>query len=324
MRHWRGRVAGFLAGLLLGGWLIATPAAQSYVWGAINGIPYGPGLVLSGPILAADGSAAAPVLAFASDTNTGLYRITSDYLGFAAGGVLYASINGNGLTLIREAKIGWAPASDPTSGPFLTLGRTDKTLVLAAPALATAEATGALSITQAWNTTGAPVFEDKTITNTASDAASLAFRWRGGTAGTIPIFQGTAATGLFTFGGLANGQATGLKHATASITCASGATCTAANLIPAGSMVVGVSVRVTTLITGATSISIGDGTDADRWGTGIAVAAGTTTTLANTTIASPVFYTAATGVVLTAAGSDFTAGVIRVTVHYIDLTAATS
>lgn len=45
MRHGRGKAWGLLVGLLLGGWLIATPAAQSYLWGAINGIPFGPGLL---------------------------------------------------------------------------------------------------------------------------------------------------------------------------------------------------------------------------------------------------------------------------------------
>ena len=115
-----------------------------------------------------------------------------------------------------------------------------------------------------------------------------------------------------------------LQASAVSPALSSGSTYTFTNLIPAGSLVVGVTIRVNTLITGATSISIGDGTDADRWGAGIAVAAGTTTTLANATITTPPIYAAATSVVLTAAGSDFTAGVVRATVHYISLTAATS
>jgi len=121
-----------------------------------------------------------------------------------------------------------------------------------------------------------------------------------------------------------NAQATTINQATSELTGLSGATVTATNLIPAGSLVLGVSVRVTTLITGATSFAIGDGTDADRWGTGIAVTAGTVTTLANITITSPIYYAAATSVVLTAAGSNFTAGAVRITVHFISLTAPTS
>lgn len=121
-----------------------------------------------------------------------------------------------------------------------------------------------------------------------------------------------------------NGQVAIMQHATAVVSAMSGATVTSASLIPAGSVVLGVTVRVTTLIEGATSFTVGDGTDADRWGTGIAVAAGTTTTVADTTITSVPIYAAATNVVLTATGSNFTAGAVRITVHYISLTAATS
>lgn len=121
-----------------------------------------------------------------------------------------------------------------------------------------------------------------------------------------------------------NGQESQILHATTLLSALSGATVTATNLIPAGSLVLGVTARVTTAIGGATSFEIGDGTDVDRWGTAIAVAAGTTTDIANFTIASPVNYTAANNVVLTANGSNFTSGAVRLTVHYIDLVAATS
>lgn len=86
----------------------------------------------------------------------------------------------------------------------------------------------------------------------------------------------------------------------------------------------GVTIRVTTAITGATSISIGDGTDADRWGASIAVALNTTTTGANFTINSVPIYPSDTSVVITGAGGNFSAGVVRVTVHYMNFTAATS
>ena len=86
----------------------------------------------------------------------------------------------------------------------------------------------------------------------------------------------------------------------------------------------GVTVRVTTLIEGATSFEVGDGTDPDRWGTAIAVAATTTTTGTAFTITSVPFYAAATSVVLTANVSNFTAGAVRVSVHYMAFTAATS
>ncbi|KKL64684.1 hypothetical protein LCGC14_2162550 [marine sediment metagenome] len=122
----------------------------------------------------------------------------------------------------------------------------------------------------------------------------------------------------------ANGQLAELKHATTEVTGMSGATVTASTLIPAGSLVVGVSLLVTTNITGANTFDVGDGVDVDRWGAAIALASSTTTDIADFTILNPVNYAAATDVVLTANGPDFTAGAVRLTVHYLDLTAATS
>lgn len=135
------------------------------------------------------------------------------------------------------------------------------------------------------------------------------------------------ATSLITGG--ANGQSNNIKTASTTVNAATAATITATNLIPAGSLVIGVSTRVTTTFdnsSGLTTFSIGDGTDADRWGAAIARTSGTTTTLANATITSAPIYAAATSVVMTADAGTFNvaAGVIRVTVHYIDLTAETS
>lgn len=97
----------------------------------------------------------------------------------------------------------------------------------------------------------------------------------------------------------------------------SGATTTiGSNLLPAGSVIRGVVARVTTAVTGATSFEIGDGTDVDRFGTAVAVALNTTTTTANWTITSLPVYPTAANIVLTANGSNFTGGVVRVTVLY--------
>jgi hypothetical protein len=177
-----------------------------------------------------------------------------------------------------------------------------------------------VKIAGTWNTSASPTALELNLTNTSSGASSKLFDFQ---IGGIPRFDYTIADGAMSHKGV-TGEATAFKLATAQVTCSSGATCTSSNQIPAGSLVTGVTVRVTTLITGATSISIGDGTDADRWGTGIAVAANTTTSIANFTITTPVYYAAATNVVLTAAGSDFTAGAVRITVHYMSLSAPTS
>lgn len=114
-----------------------------------------------------------------------------------------------------------------------------------------------------------------------------------------------------------------IKVASTTKSAMSGATVTASNLIPAGSIVLGVNVRVVTEITGATTFTIGDGTDADRWGTGIALTVGTTTSTADITVTSVPIYAAATSVVLTATGSNFTAGAVNIEVHYINVSALT-
>lgn len=130
------------------------------------------------------------------------------------------------------------------------------------------------------------------------------------------IFGGNALT----TGG--NGQSTQLgQSTTASPTpTTSGATVTVAALIPANSIVIGVTARVTTAITGATSFDIGDGTTANLFGDDVAVALNTTS---QNTIA-PTRYATATNVVLTANGGNFTGGAVRLTVHFLTLVAPTS
>jgi len=121
----------------------------------------------------------------------------------------------------------------------------------------------------------------------------------------------------------ANGAKITMKTATASVTC-SGATSTATSLIPAKAILIGVAVRVTTAITGATTFTIGDGSDADRWGTGIAIAVDTVTSESDATADPSGWSATALSVVLTATGSNFTAGVVRVTAFYHEYDGPTS
>jgi hypothetical protein len=121
-----------------------------------------------------------------------------------------------------------------------------------------------------------------------------------------------------------NSQSTNIQQATVVVTTTAAATATATNLIPAGSMVVGVTCRNTTAVTGSglTGYSIGDGSDPDRWGANVNPAINETTDLSDCTITSVPIYAAATSVVLTGDGGSFDADkTIRVTVHYISLTA---
>jgi hypothetical protein len=130
---------------------------------------------------------------------------------------------------------------------------------------------------------------------------------------------------LFGTGDLnANGARGRLRVATTLLSGLSGPTATWAGAFPAGCRRIGVSGRVTTLITGATSFDVGDGSDADRYANDKALAAGTTFTPADAT-ADPGGWAAAAGdVVLTANGSDFTAGAVRLVALYEELTAPTS
>jgi hypothetical protein len=104
------------------------------------------------------------------------------------------------------------------------------------------------------------------------------------------------------------------------LTTPSGATRTATALIPANALVIGVTARVTTAVTGATSFDIGDGTTSNLFGDDVAVALDTTS--ANTI--APSRYAAATNVVLTANGANFSGGAVRLTVHFLTLVAPTS
>lgn len=108
-----------------------------------------------------------------------------------------------------------------------------------------------------------------------------------------------------------------------SVTALTGATVTATGLIPTKFFCLGVFVRVMAAITGASAFTIGDGTDVDRWGTAIALAEGTVTSMASFTAvtSSGFFAITATDVVLTATTSDFTGGTARISVLGYDGTA---
>lgn len=126
----------------------------------------------------------------------------------------------------------------------------------------------------------------------------------------------------------ANAQIFAVKQATVALTTNSGGvTATATNLIPAGCVVLGLDSRVTTVLAGAalTTFQIGDGTTTNLFANTAAIAATSTTDLTkHLATFKPTLYTAATSVVLTANAGIFSSGVIRLTVHYYTITAATS
>lgn len=121
----------------------------------------------------------------------------------------------------------------------------------------------------------------------------------------------------------ANGSRAALKKATAVVTC-SGASSDFASAFPAGTIMLGVALRVLTTVTGATTFDVGDGSDVDRYAAAVALAAGTTKDPSNGTATPIGWSTSATPVRLTANGSNFTGGTVRVVVYYLQLTAPTS
>lgn len=137
--------------------------------------------------------------------------------------------------------------------------------------------------------------------------------------GTSPLSVGTNGAGGLKL--IQNGIfGVEYKAATATVNGAAGATISASNLIPAGSLVLGVTVRVLSTFsnTSLTSFNVGDGSDADRWGATVALTAGTQTTGANFTGTQPAFFASNTSVVLTGVGANFAAnGSAQVKVYYL-------
>lgn len=105
-------------------------------------------------------------------------------------------------------------------------------------------------------------------------------------------------------------------------------TSTISSVIPAGAVVLGVTCRVDSTISGAgaSTFSLGDGTDADLYGTGIAFAAGTTIDETDYT-ASPLTqaWSASSGdLIMTANAGQFDAGSITCCSHYFVTSAPAS
>lgn len=111
--------------------------------------------------------------------------------------------------------------------------------------------------------------------------------------------------------GIVEEELTGLSGASVSTTIA----------IPAYCVLLGVSTRTTTAITGAASYDCGptSGT-VDAYGGSLGIAGGST----NIGVIGPTAFYSDTTVTLTANGGNFTAGAVRVSIQYIQLGAATA
>jgi len=242
----------------------------------------------------ADGSAAAPSIAFASDPDTGLYRNAANELAIAAGGnekikatatqIVFTSGNplfnrltdDIAITLNKEAAgddAGFIFQTDfSTRALFGTLGDDDFAFKVSPDGSA---------------------FHTAMVLDKDGDSIKLLFK--------DLVAAQSANQAQMQFHVLEE-ELTGL----------SGATVDSTIQIPNGAVVFNVSERVTAAITGATSFSVGTAAEPGKFGSGLGVGAGGT----NLGVIGPTAFYADTAIRLTAAGGDFTGGAVRVAIHY--------
>jgi hypothetical protein len=121
-----------------------------------------------------------------------------------------------------------------------------------------------------------------------------------------------------TYTSATNYQRLTIKTKAVTLSALSGASvATTTGLIPDGAVLVGLTTRVSTAITGATGYDIGDGSDADRWGANVAIALNTSSDNRDWTAGTIECFTAAQEVTLTAVGSNFTGGAVVIVAHYL-------
>lgn len=120
------------------------------------------------------------------------------------------------------------------------------------------------------------------------------------------------------FASATNFQRLSIKTLREVSTTLSGATYVSTIAIPAYAVLIGVTTRVNTAITGATTYDVGDGTDVDLWGAAIPVALNSESRTANfTAVAATGAAATSRTVTLTANGSNFTGGVVEICLHYL-------
>jgi hypothetical protein len=160
-------------------------------------------------------------------------------------------------------------------------------------------------------------------------AGSFGLGFSGGAA-TLPdvsIIRDAAGSLELTLGpsgnGVTNGQFMTWSTRTELTTVSTAATTNTAIQFPANSMQLGVSVRVVTAIPTAATFNVGTTENATRYGSGIAVAGGTTNATCGTT--NPIILTSTAPVVITPnVATSAPTGQVRVTLYYIALTPPTA
>lgn len=111
----------------------------------------------------------------------------------------------------------------------------------------------------------------------------------------------------------ANNGGTGMAVAEELLSGLSGASHVSTIVIPNRAIVLGVSARTVTAITGAASFDCGLSGEPSKFGGSLGIAAGST----NIGVVGPQAFYADTPVVLTANGGSFTGGAVRIAIHYL-------
>lgn len=110
-----------------------------------------------------------------------------------------------------------------------------------------------------------------------------------------------------------NNGTTGIAVAEETLSGLSGANRVSTVVIPDRAIVLGVSCRVVTAITGAASFDCGIAGETSKFGGSLGIAAGST----NVGVVGPQAFYAPTPIRLTANGGNFTGGAVRIAIHYL-------
>jgi len=118
----------------------------------------------------------------------------------------------------------------------------------------------------------------------------------------------------------ATDASTNFKLRNVSITANSGVV-TLSNTVPAGRFLLGVTTRISAVLTGGgvTGYSVGDGSDVDRWGTVVGTAVDTTSDSTDFTADPLQFSITDEDIVITFTGGNPSSGTVQVISHYFDL-----
>lgn len=133
----------------------------------------------------------------------------------------------------------------------------------------------------------------------------------------VLVYSGGAWKGVTALS--ANGASIGLAVAEQEVTL-TGASVDTTIVIPNRAIALAVSVRTTVAVTGATAYNCGIAGDTSKFGGSLGIAAGST----NIGVIGPTAFYADTPVRLTAVGSNFTGGKVRVAIQYLSFTAPAS